>query len=308
MNNLDLSLVGETAAVVTSCLWAGSSIFFTTAGKRIGSLSVNAYRTIIAVGFLAVAHLIVLGTVLPAASSGQWVWMGISGVVGLGVGDGGLFAAYLMIGPRRSLLVYASAPIFASVGAYLMLGEVLPTFAIIGIMITLLGIIIVILEGEERSGEAPVSKKQKNYGVLFAFVGSAGQGFGLVLAKKGIDLNSSTPLNPISATLMRLILGAIFICAVMICVGKFSELRKALWDKKGISNIAAGAFFGQFLGITLSMVAVTYTQTGVAQTLLSLMPVLIIPIVWICYRQRTGWQGILGAIIAMIGITVLFLV
>jgi drug/metabolite transporter (DMT)-like permease len=184
MNNMYLSLVGETAAVVTSCMWTGSSLFFTSAGKRIGTLSVNAYRTVIAVGFIVVTHLIVLGTVLPAASSGQWVWMGISGVVGLGIGDGALFTAYVMIGPRRSVLVYALAPIFASVGAYLMLEEMLPTFAIVGIPITLLGVVIVILEGEERSGEAPISRERKSYGVFFASVGAAGQGIGLALAKR----------------------------------------------------------------------------------------------------------------------------
>jgi drug/metabolite transporter (DMT)-like permease len=56
------------------------------------------------------------------------------------------------------------------------------------------------------------------------------------------------------------------------------------------------------------MVAVTYAETGVAQTLMSLMPVLIIPAVWILYRQRTSWRGILGAVIAVFGVSILFLV
>ncbi len=303
---MDLSLIGETAAVITSCLWTVSSLFFTSAGKRIGSLSVNAYRTLIAVCFLVITHLIVFGSVMPVASGGQWVWMGISGVVGLGIGDGGLFTAYVMIGPRRSVLVYALAPLFASVGAYLMLGEILPTFALVGITITLVGVIIVILEGEDRSGEAPISRRRKSYGVFFALVGAAGQGIGLVFAKKGIDLNSTSTLDPISATLMRLILGAIFIWVVMAVAGKLPDLRKALSNKAGIGNTAAGAFIGPFLGITLSMVAVTYTQTGVAQTLMSLMPILIIPVVWIRYRQKTSWRGILGAIVAVVGIAILF--
>jgi drug/metabolite transporter (DMT)-like permease len=105
---------------------------------------------------------------------------------------------------------------------------------------------------------------------------------------------------------MRLILGAIFIWVVMAGAGKLSELRKALSNKEGITNTAAGAFLGPFLGVTLSMVAVTYTQTGVAQTLMSLMPVLIIPLVRVWYGQRTSWRGILGATIAVIGIAILF--
>ena len=66
------------------------------------------------------------------------------------------------------------------------------------------------------------------------------------------------------------------------------------------------AFLGPFLGVTLSMVAVTYAEAGVAQTLLSLMPVMIIPVVWILYKQRTSWRGILGALIAVIGVGILF--
>jgi drug/metabolite transporter (DMT)-like permease len=213
-----------------------------------------------------------------------------------------------MIGPRRSVLVFALAPIFAAVGAYLMLGEILPTLAITGITITLVGVILVILEGEERSGEAPVSRKRKGYGVFSALIGAAGQGIGLVLAKKGIDLNTGITLNPLSATLMRLISGAICVWVVLVSAGKLPDLRKALSNTNGISNTAAGAFIGPFLGITLSMVAVTYTQTGIAQTLMSLMPVLIIPVVWIRYRQRTSWRGIFGAVIAVIGVAILFLI
>ena len=306
-SDLDANILGETSAVATSVLWTISSIFFTSAGTRIGSLSVNAYRTIMAIGFLVVTHAILLGTLLPIASSGQWLWMGASGVVGLGIGDAGLFAAYVTIGPRRSVLVMALAPIFASIGAFLMLGEVLPELAVIGIAITLAGVVLVILEEEERSGEAPVPKKLKTYGLFFALIGALGQGIGLVFAKKGIDLNPEVTLNPISATLMRLILGALFVWIVMIAAGRFPDLGRAVRSRDGMTNTAAGAMIGPFLGITLSMVAVTYTETGIAQTLMSLMPVLIIPTVWVLYRQRTSWRGIMGAGIAVVGVAILFL-
>jgi drug/metabolite transporter (DMT)-like permease len=305
--DLDASVLGETSAVATSVLWTISSIFFTSAGRKIGSLSVNAYRTIMAIGFLVVTHAILLGTLLPVASSEQWLWMGASGIVGLGIGDAGLFAAYVTIGPRRSVLVMALAPIFASIGAFLMLGETLPELAIIGITITLAGVVVVILEEEEYSGEAPVPKKMKTYGVFFALIGALGQGIGLVFAKKGIDLIPEMTLNPISATLMRLILGALFVWIVTIAVGRFPELGKAVRSRDGMTNTAAGALIGPFLGITLSMVAVTYTETGIAQTLMSLMPVLIIPTVWILYRQKTSWRGIAGAAIAVVGVAILFL-
>ena len=307
VNDLEANMIGETAAVVTSFLWTISSILFTSAGKRIGSLTVNAYRTVVAVVLVLLAHGILLGAILPAANSTQWFWMGLSGVVGLSIGDSGLIAAFVTIGPRRSVLVMALSPIFAAIGAYSMLGETIPTLATVGIVITLVGVAVVILEGEERSGERPISRRLKAYGVLFALIGAVGQGVGLVLAKKGIDLVPGTTLNPLSATLMRLILGALFIWIISMFAGKLPELRKAPNSRAGMGNTVAGAFIGPFLGITLSMVAVTYTEAGVAQTLMSLMPVLIIPFVWVFYRQRTSWRGILGALIAVIGVGILFL-
>lgn len=188
-----------------------------------------------------------------------------------------------------------------------MLGEVLPTFAVVGIAVTLTGVIVVIMEAQERSGEEPVSKRPKTYGVFLALIGAIGQGFGLVFAKKGIDLDPRMTLDPISATLMRLILGALSLWVVMLLAGKLPELHEAIKNREGITHTAVGAFIGPFLGITLSMVAVTYTQTGVAQTLMSLMPVLIIPTVWILNKQRTSWRGIVGAVIAVIGVSILFL-
>jgi drug/metabolite transporter (DMT)-like permease len=85
-------------------------------------------------------------------------------------------------------------------------------------------------------------------------------------------------------------------------------LRRALKDQNAIKNTAVGAFIGPFMGVTFSMVAVSYTEAGIAQTLMSLMPILIIPIVWLLYKEKTNWRGIFGAITAVVGVAILFLI
>lgn len=305
---MDPNLIGETAAIVTACLWTINSILFASAGKKIGSLSVNAYRILLAVGFLGITHIIFLGSILPTASSGQWFWIGLSGIVGLGIGDFGLFAAFVIIGPRRSVLIMSLSPIFAALGAYLIMGEILSPLIITGIAITLIGVIVVILEKEENSDEHPISKKLKTWGVFLAFIGAIGQGTGLVFAKKGMLLDPSIMMNPLSVTFVRMIMGALFIWTCVIIMRRLPEVRKALKSKKGMGQTAAGAFIGPFIGVTLSMVAVAYTKAGIAQTLMSLMPVFIIPAIWLLYKQKTSWRGVMGAIVAVIGVAILLLV
>jgi drug/metabolite transporter (DMT)-like permease len=233
--------------------------------------------------------------------------MGLSGIVGLGIGDMGLFAAYVTIGPRRSLLMMALAPIFAAATAYLMLGETIPELALVGIAVTLVGVVVVILESDAQGGYEAMAGRKKAYGVVFGLVAGMGQGVGLVLAKIGIYLNPAIILDPISATLMRLLLGAAFVWAVALVSGRLSGVFRAIRNREGMKNTIAASFVGPYLGITLSMVAATYTEVGIAQTLLSLMPVMIIPMVWITQRQRTSLRGILGAVVAVVGVAIIFL-
>jgi drug/metabolite transporter (DMT)-like permease len=306
-----MPLLGETAAVIVAVLWTANSILFSAAGRRIGAISVNAFRIVVALLLLSVAHIIFFGTIFPAANQAQWFWMGVSGIVGLGIGDFALFSAFVMIGPRRALLLMALAPVCSVIAGYLILGEVLGLWAGIGIVITLSGIIIVILEREKGTNERSLLNRQKKYGILLGIVGGVGQGVGLVISKYGMVTvadDPSVPLDSLSATLIRMLVGAIFVWICVIAMGKLPEMKKSISDKHALKLTSGGAFLGPFLGVWLSMVAVTYTQAGIAMTLMSLMPVIIIPTVWILYREKTNWRGVIGAVVAVVGVAILFLV
>lgn len=300
-------MLGQFAALLTSCLWTFNSILFAKAGKKIGSLSVNAIRIVFAVAFLAITHILVFGQVLPLLENEQFLWIGLSGIIGLGVGDFALFAAFVIIGPRLSVLIMATSPIYAAVLGYFILGETLSFLSIFGIAITIFGVCSVILVTKEHQQWPTTSKKASMYGSILGFVGAAGQGTGVVLAKKGILFQSDMAVNPISAALIRMITAAIFIWVCVAISGKLPKIRKAIKDVTAIKFTIGGAFIGPFLGVTLSMVAVTYANVGVAQTLMSLMPIIIIPVMWISYKEKTSIRGILGAIIAIFGVAILFL-
>lgn len=303
-------LIGETAAVCTSVLWTITSIFFASASRRIGALNVNAYRIVVAAILLGGAHLTAFGTFAPAANNAQWLYLGLSGIIGLALGDFGYFSALALIGPRRGVLLMSMAPIFSALSAYFILDETLSLWAIIGIAVTLTGVCVVILEREEESGEVSVPKQKKTLGVLLGLGGSLGQGIGLVISKYGMMTvadHPTAPLSPLSATLIRMLAATFSIWLFAVTTGRLSKVIQSWTDRKAITRTMGGATTGPFLGVWLSMVAVTYTVAGVAATLMSLMPVMIIPVVWIIYKQRTSWRGMVGAGIAVIGVAILFL-
>ena len=304
---MDPHLIGETAALCTSVLWTTCSILFASAGRRIGVLSVNTLRLITAMLLLGTVHFILFGTVIPAATTSQWFYLSLSGLIGLVIGDFGYLGALILIGPRKGVLLMSMAPIFSTISAYCILGEVLGAWTLIGITVTLSGVVIVIIEKKGNSKDT-VPRKKEILGIFFGLGGSVGQGIGLVISKYGmLTVESTTPLNPLSATLIRIITAAIFVGIVFIIIKRPSKILESYRDRRAVMNTIGGAISGPFLGVWLSMVAVTYTVAGAASTLMSLMPILVIPFMWIIYGEKTNLRGISGAVIAVVGVAFLFI-
>lgn len=75
---------------------------------------------------------------------------------------------------------------------------------------------------------------------------------------------------------------------------------KALW------GITSGSFFGPFLGVSFSLVAIQYTSTGIAATLMAIVPILIIPPAAIFFKQKVGMLDYIGALVSVFGVALFF--
>jgi drug/metabolite transporter (DMT)-like permease len=81
----------------------------------------------------------------------------------------------------------------------------------------------------------------------------------------------------------------------------FKTERRALWLTAG------GAVVGPFLGITFSLMAVAHTQVGVAATIMAMVPIVMLPLLRIFYKEELSWKSIAGAFVAVGGVVLLFL-
>lgn len=302
MRNPLENYLGEIAALGTSICWTFTSIFFTLSARRVGSVIVNQARLLLAVLFLSLTHLLVAGGwLLPQADLYRWFWLGLSGVVGLALGDGLLFYAFVLIGARRSMLLMALAPIIGAVIAWLFLGERLSAVESIAIGLTVGGVAWVVSERENNGLQ--VDPRQYRLGVLAGLGGAFGQALGLVLSKKGM-LGDFAPL---SATLMRMLVAAAVIWGLALLRGRAGRTLGALTDRQVGPAILGGAMVGPFLGVWLSLIAVQLAPVGIAATLMALSPILILlPSVWI-FNERVSLQSIVGTLVAVAGVAIIFL-
>jgi drug/metabolite transporter (DMT)-like permease len=291
---------GELAALATAVAWTVSAMSFAAAAVRIGSLPLNVIRLAMALAFFVALEWIVRGLPLPTdATPHAWLWLSLSGLVGFTLGDLCLFRAFVVIGPRLTMLVVAVVPMVAAIVSWFALDEALSPLAIVGMALTVAGVVWVLME---REPSLPRTRPRATLGgVLLALGAAVCQAIGLVLSKAGVQ-----NYDAFAATEVRVIAGLAGFVVLVVAVGAIPRLKAGLSHRGGLSYAALGAFFGPFLGVAMSMVAVKYAQVGVASAIISVVPVLIIPFVVIFRRERVSLRAVLGALLAVAGVTLLF--
>lgn len=295
---------GELAALATALCWSFSSIFFTFAGKRLGSVSLNRLRLALSLLFLALTHWLLFDTLLPwTAEPQRWFWLGLSGIIGLALGDTFLFQAYLWIGPRLTMLLKSLAPVLSAVLAWLWLDESLTLVQVAGIGLTLAGVSWVVLE---RGGSEPAAASARGdylRGVLFGIGTAACQAAGLIAAKKG--LGGDFPA--LSGHVIRMLVAAAAIWTVAAARGQIRATIQALTaSRRAAADLTAGTVLGPFIGVWFSMAAIQWTEVGIASTLMALVPIFMLPIGYFVFKERFGWQAVAGTVIAVTGTALLF--
>jgi len=295
-----MPLLGEIAALITALLWSGTSIAFAEASLKIGSVMVNVSRLVFAAFYLGLTILLV-GLEIHLSSS-QYFFLIMSGIVGLTIGDSFLMEAFKRIGARISMLVMSLSPPFAAVFAYVFLNEVLSFWGVMGIVVTVLGVSIVVLQKEEKQNSSFTITWQ---GILLAILGALGQAGGLIFAKCAFN---ESKINGFVATFIRIIAALIFLIPLGFLIRQFKNPIKVFKrEKKALLQTSIAAFFSSHLGITLSLVAITYTYVGIASTLMATVPVIMLPLVRFYYKEHLTWKSITGAFIAVSGVAILFL-
>lgn len=323
--------LGELISLGVAFSWTATALFSEVASKRMGSLPLNVIRMLMSLVLLALTLWLTLGVPYPMWADGEtWLWLSLSGLVGYALGDWCLFQSYILMGSRFGQLFMTLASPSAALTAWFLLGERMQPLAITGMFITLVGIGMSVLNrgGERRR----IGLKLPPRGILLGICAGMCQGIGLVLSKLGMEhyeaalatqgiddlsawANPSAiiplPLSflmPFASTMIRAITGLAGFCVALFLLshngGK--RLQAAVTNRRGMYCATGAAIFGPFIGVSLSLMATLYTHAGIAQTIMSLTPVLIILPSWLIFRQKVTVWEVVGAFICVLGVALFF--
>lgn len=297
------------AAFLTALLFAGSGICGQRVAVRFGPLRANVLRLSLAALTLGVLSSLTAHIDFFSRSASRLL---ISGVVGFGLGDVALFLAYPRLGSRLTLLInLCSAPLFGAAGDWLLLGTLINMKQAVACLVIILGVVIVLTKGirlpqHESNGFV--------LGVFFALVAGLGQGLGAALSRyaKSAALIDGIHLNGINEAFVRVLPGLAF-ALVSLLIGRFlvhhprpmqteANERKTRW-----AWLLGAAVFGPVAGVSCFQWALSSTKSAVVLSIISMTPILIMPLSAYVEKDRPGRIAYVGAAVAVSGVIMLTL-
>jgi drug/metabolite transporter (DMT)-like permease len=335
---------GPAFALIAAALWAVSPMLMASAGRRVGSFPVVLIRGLIAslllLAVMAVMSAVGAAPTLPNQS--QFFWLAASGVIGMGVGDLLVYEAFVTLGPRRTTQMLVLAPAVTVIVAWLPLGEAMTIRTLGGIAIILCatlyaviarrdrpaassrGFDVIVSGGESGDVEVDVADgavapaatttvlqpigREPGYvtmsGLLFAVGGAICMGIGAVTTR--CAFRESHPLDPIPATFVRVAAGSVSLWIVPLLLGRTKNILGVLRDRHVLFCIVAGTLIGPFVGMFCYVLAFKQLSAGLVSTLVATTPIFAIPITWLRYRERIGWDVCAAAVVAGLGVAMLF--
>jgi drug/metabolite transporter (DMT)-like permease len=296
---------GEYFGIITAFCWAVGIFPFTLSTRYFQATHINLMRLLLALfllcPFIILKENISFSNLFLFPGYQNWLWLGLSGVVGLALGDYFSFSAFKAIGAKNSSIFSTLAPGTAIIFAYLMLGEQINLIGITGILITISGIIYISLQKKDNQS------KMSLVGMGHAIGAALCQGAGLVLAKKAYE-NNLIEIAPFHAAWLRIMASVIVLLVFAILTREIKPITRNLVkpeNKKGLVYLSLGTISGTVLGLTFAMQTISTIDSAVAQTIFSLVPVFAIPLAYFFHKEKITLSIILGALIAIAGVIVL---
>ena len=293
------------AAFLAAVFFALSAIFAHRTSRMVGVFGANCARLWVATILLALwAH----GFGQGLCGEGLPVYV-LSGVVGFGVGDIGLFAALPRIGSRlTALMVQCLASPIAALLEWLWLGTRPTALDLLCGAIILLGVGIAVAPDTRRASlpgpPQPEEARARRHGVLYGVMAAVGQAGGAVTSRKahavsalaGIDIGGGT------AAYQRALGGLAIVTAAYLITRRRSLLATrptaAAW-RAAWPWIVANALVGATIGVSFYQQALATTPSAIVLPIVALTPLIVVPFAFVFEHERPSARSLLGGALAV---------
>jgi drug/metabolite transporter (DMT)-like permease len=296
MSPFDLLALGAAAC------WALSSVSAVSPARHLGSFAFTRWRmTLVALMLWAVTLVTGGWHTLPLHT---WGFMGLSGLVGIFIGDTALFAAMNRLGPRRTGVLFATHAVLSALLGFGFLGERMSLQTMLGAGLTLAGVMTAILLGRHK-GEAHAWEADRGHvgaGVALALLAALCQAVGSFIAKPAMGPG----VDPVAASAVRVTVA----CAahyVLLWSGFAASRAHQAPTLRVLAQTGLNGFIGMGVGMTLILLALKHGDVGMVAILSSVSPVVVLPLLWLHLGRAPAPGAWVGAALTVLGTMLILL-
>ncbi|APD88591.1 EamA family transporter [Alteromonas mediterranea] len=285
--------MGVFAALGTALCWAIAARLFRGTGNAFSPLTMNFWKGLISITILAAVLLVVQPTGLTTSTV---LWLLVSGLIGIGIGDTCFFKALQSIGDSQAVLVAETlAPLFTALFAMAFIGEWITWQQWVGVAVVLFSVDMVI-KARKRSTTHVFATSGYLYGVGAALC----QAIGAVVSR---DILSAGEIDAASAAFLRLV-GGMFFVVPFIALTKTRYMPVIENGNRVWPAFVLATLLGTTAAIYLQMFAFAYAKAAVVQTLIATSALMSLGVAWVLGEKATRatiiWSGV-----ALIGVAIL---
>ncbi len=284
---------GEAVALLSAALWAFASVLLTLATRRLSVLPLNLVRCVVSTAFFW-SLLPFYGGLRAVASipPGQWLWLALSVIMLLIVGDLLYFRSLGLAGVSWAMPVASINPLWAVVFAALFIDEPLSWSLAAGAVLVIAGVLLV--SRSTNNGEA-VDPRRQRLGLMLALLASLSWGIGQVVLKP-----ATAGIDTVVANSVRQPFGLLVMLGLNLARGQWGELRRL--DRRSWLIIGVASLVGTGVGSLLFIMSIQLAGAGRTAVLTSTTPLMAIPFAMFLLRERPGRRTLFGTLLATAGI------
>lgn len=284
--------IGIAAALGSAASWALGAILFAKVGEKMSPLAMTLLKSCLSVVLLG-AVLIFAGW-LPPSQSDLWLLVA-SGLVGIALGDTLFFAALQHLGPQTLVVLMMVGQVLTAVLALVFLGERPAWQAWAGMACVLGGVGIVLWSN--LSGERQPSRLR---GVVLGLLSVGCMSVSIIMAKPAMK-----EMSAMQATFLRMAAGAGGIALLGVATGKLGQWAGSCREERLAGRFFVAVCVVTFGGFWLSLLANKHVDVAIANTLISMEPVFVLPLAAIILKEKIRPAAIVGILVAVTGVVVL---
>lgn len=285
--------LGALSALGCALAWTCLTLVARTLTPYFSTFSLNIIRSGVGGALLLLVALVAgdLGS-LRQVSLVAWVYLGVTVVASVGIGDTAFFESTKHLGLARAMTISTSYPLMASLLALALFDERITPAVAAGSVVTLGGLVLLV---SERAGAGTTEGRGR--GLALALVAALAWAVSSTLIK--VPLRE---VDPLGAQAVRVPLTALLLWATPWARGT----GRALWAHRRVAGPRI-----LVLGVLTATSAVTflaglkYAGITLGTVLSSTSPLFALPIGLVAFGERVTWRAAAGAILCVAGIGIL---